>query len=218
MSDTPYHYERLNDVQSFLKNYIHQNPEIVNNNGIISNCSSYYNIIKDSSFSCFAHQVNNSFLIGDDFFNCLSLIWPKKEIITAQKKINQNIGLAIDEFEKDFFREKHPIFEFIIKNNTEDEIVIDKAIFEMKNISVDMTPRSYGGSPLAIAIEYEWTLTNLKDKSFNDWFNKSDNEYPLGFKSNYKPIIASSLKLDTPIKISSKSNIRFIVKISDGYR
>lgn len=218
LSMAPTHYRRLLDVQLFLKNQIMHNPDIINQNGIISDCNNSYAIVTDSTFTCFADQIHNSFLTGNNLINCLKLIWPEDEVIRMQKNLDLNIGIALQEFEKDFFREKHPIFEIIIKNNTEDEIVIDKAIFEIKNISVDMTPRSYGGSPLTIAIVYDWTLTSLRDKSFIEWFNKLNLEYPFGFKSTYEPVIKSLIELDPPIRISSKSNIRFMVKISDGYR
>jgi serine/threonine protein kinase len=186
----------------------------------------YADFIRNSSFEAFLNAVIQNYTRRGDadakqgqLFASIKTIWPSREAMDEIRNNDQQTYEALHEFEMDFFRNKHPIFDIILTNLSSEDIVLHSAVLDMRNIDVDTRPKAYGGgSVIDIAAEYDWRLTNLQDKDFSKWLQSKDTP-PLGFNDVYKGILQPSrFELEPPLLVKGRQPVRFRVRFVSGYR
>lgn len=219
---TSNHFKTVAYVKQILNSILIHKYELKNDPNNLpliakgSECNFCYSYIVDSSYYAFSEKITDSFIRGGNFLNCISYIFPAENELG---NIHVDLMRALKYFKRDLLRERVPIFDLVVQNNIDREIVLNKISLEMRNLQVDMKPKSHGGNTLKSEKTYNWQLINLKDTIYRNWFNDQLKLHPSGFEADYNEELQKSfLILDPPIKIPPRENVRFKIRIIDGYR
>lgn len=215
---------KMNENLLLLYNYLKQNT-IKNSSNSDINLSDYKQSVKlimESDFETFRNNMINDFWNLDykdnnELFKCIKVLWPQSEELTILKDRMPNTYYALLEIYTDLFRDVKPIFDIIIENSTESEIVIHSASLSMRNIL--FTEPAVGGpsgKTLDFSAEYNWDLNTFMDKTLQKWIKNDLGKLDLPVIYD-KSIINSNFELDPPLIIQGGSSNRFIIRFTKGY-
>lgn len=213
--------EKLLLVYNYLKQKIENNCDNLNIN--YNNCEQSYKLILESDFETFRNALIDTFWSlyekeNKTLFKCIKTLWPQSEESITLKNQMPNTYYALFELSIDLFRDVSPIFDIIIENNTESEIVIHSASLGMRNILFD-EPAAGGpsGKTLEVSAGYNWDLNTLKDKKLQKWIRNYLGKLDLPVIYD-KSILNLNFELDPPLIIQRDGSNRFIIKFTRGYR
>ena len=208
--------KNLKIVYNVLQNRVkHENA---NFKDLYVDCAQNISFIKDSTFNYFFSEVIYNYVKGGELFTCIWSIWPSEKTLNIYKKSNNDKWKALEEFKNDFLRDRRPIFNMIIENKSNHDIVLNKVRIEMRNLEVDMMPKAFGGGQIQKEGEYNWDLTNLDDIGYNKWLKEKNNKFPYGFKEEYKQdLLPTNIILSNKLRVPSKGFSTFKVRINSGF-
>lgn len=212
--------EKLLLLYKYLKQKISKNR---NNLDIdLDNYEKLFKLIMESDFDTFRNNMistfwNLDFKDNTELFKSIKALWPQSEELTILKDQMPNTYYALFELYMDLFRDVNPIFDIIIENNTESEIIIHSASLSMRNI---LFTEPYVGGPsgktLEVSAEYDWELNTLKDKKLQNWIKSHLDKLDLPVIYD-KSVLNSNFELDPPLIIQGDSSNRFMIKFTKGY-
>ena len=172
-----------------------------------------------SDYSHFRQAVVWNYVVGGGLFACLKSIWPSPEQVNEISNYDMELWEALKEFELDFFRDKHPIFNIIIENHIPHDVLLIDAELQMRHLFVDTSPAAYGGTALTNAGQYDWKLENMSYHPYQEWFANLDSLYPFGFRRTYSESLPNSYHSFSPALVVPQDGfLEFSIRFVGGYR
>ncbi len=214
--------KKLRIVYNILnKNFKNINAENNNKPYLTSECNNNYLVIADSSYKDFFRRLIESYRGHNNMIECIKSIWPRSQTLNFYNRTDEESWLALSDFQKDFFREKYPIFAIELKNDSNKEVKINRASVEMKDLIIDMHPKDFAGGRTLEKLEhdYNWVLSNLNDPKYEKWLEDSLGANPYGYSGVYNSSLDTSyFDLEPSLLIYKESTVLIHVRIKDGYR
>ncbi len=179
----------------------------------------------------FLKVVLESYWGNQDLLKYIKKYLPSDNKVEELKTLNSDDYKILNDFYHAFYRDYFPIFNFLLTNNSDENIVVHSTFIEFKNIiicSQDGSPSPSDEGVLDLATAYEWDFDIFENKNFNYWYQHysklptSTLNYNIRklFNANdamhyvyKKKIISNKLNLEPQLIIPPNDAIRFRAKL-----
>lgn len=177
----------------------------------------------------FLKVILDSYFGNQDLLKFIKNYLPSDNKVEELKSTNPDEYKILNDFYHAFYRDYFPIFNFLVTNNSDEDIVFESAFIEFKNIIVySQDDSSSDSSSFDTPATYNWYFDIYRDTQFNNWYQNLQTFPGSGLTYNIhkvfnpgdemhfvyrKKVISDKLSLKPQQIIPANETIRFQAKL-----